>query len=160
MIKQTAFLMLSVAFLGGCQFERLHQPASQQCHHPVHVKITGVDGAYAYKFRREIERALAATPLPSHEPLNLNIELKTYRAEVSYGKDATVSRSQERAKATYHLTKRGSTTPLTQGNVMLASSFNINYDEEFSTLMARNAASDRVIETMAEDLIREILATL
>jgi hypothetical protein len=121
------------------------------------LKIQGVQGYIAYKIKRDLETNLAALWRQHIAGTYLvDLELSPEKAEISYGKDATVLRAQERIKVHYTVKESGSAEPVYEGTSSLASSFNINATEEFSTMTARKAAMDRVLTTLSEEIARDI----
>jgi len=144
-------------FLNACNFQRVHQPLDSNNPQKVIVKVQGVQGYIAYKMKRELETNLAALWHQHFEGTYLvDLDLHPERAEISYGKDATVLRAQESLKVRYKVKKLGTAEPVYEGTSSLASSFNINATEEFSTMTARKAAMDRVVTTLSEEIARDI----
>lgn len=144
---------VSFLILGGCQFERVHQPQTCALSKPFTIKTTGVQGYIPYQFKRSLEMHLA-TWCPQQTYL-ITSDLKPERAEIGFGPDATVLRAQERLKVLYTVTQSGAL--LYSNESIVASSFNINAAEEFSTLTAREAATERVVTTLAEEVARDIM---
>jgi hypothetical protein len=146
-----------VCLLSACDFQRVHQPMDHTITQKFVVKVQGVQGYIAYKMKRDLETNLAALWRQHFTGTYLvNLDLRPERAEISYGKDATVLRAQERLKVRYTVKKSGTAEPVYEGASSLASSFNINATEEFSTMTARKAAMDRVLTTLSEEIAREI----
>jgi len=146
-----------VCFLSACNFQRVHQPMDSSNTQKFVVKIQGVQGYIAYKMKRDLETNLAGLWRQHFNGTYLvDLDLHPERAEISYGKDATVLRAQERLKVRYTVKKLGTAEPIYEGISSLASSFNINATEEFSTMTARKAAMDRVLTTLSEEIAREI----
>lgn len=152
------FIICSLGiFLTACSFQRVHQPLDSNNTQKFIVKVSGIQGYIAYKMKRDLETNLAALWRQHFEGTYLvDLDLYPERAEISYGKDATVLRAQERLKVNYRVKKSGTAQSIYEGTSSLASSFNINATEEFSTMTARKAAMDRVLTTLSEEIARDI----
>lgn len=157
MLLSRGLIFCLLTCLGGCQFERVHQ--SQQCHasQRFSIKTNGVQGYIPYQFKRSLEANLSTWCQCQEEPYIITLDLKPERAEIGYGPDATVLRAQERLKVVYTVTRPGHPAPVYSGDSIVASSFNINSKEEFSTLIARESATERVVTTLAEEIARDIM---
>jgi hypothetical protein len=144
--------------LSACNFQRVHQPTDNLSNtQKFVVKIQGVQGYIAYKMKREMETNLTSLWQQNFAGMYLvDLDLRPERTELSYGKDATVLRAQERLKVVYTVKKFGTAEPIYKGVSSLASSFNINATEEFSTMTTRKAAMDRVLTTLSEEIARDI----
>ena len=139
--------------LSGCGF---HPLMTGQCDNPQQfvLKING-SGYSAYKFRRELEKQLALTPKVNNRAYVINITVSEGYVPIAYGTDATVSRSQIQATATYQI--QDGNKFRAKGSVTAYSTYTLNYTEEFSTRSAEAAASERTILSLSEELAREIM---
>lgn len=153
------FLSLSLLLflLTACGFQRVHQPALTTAPQRYVIKINGGEGHLAYQFKRELEKHFATWPQQCEATYHITLNLKPEEAEISYGQDATVLRSQERLQVSYVVTKAGSAEPIYNNTASLASSFNITVNQEFATLSARQAAKGRVVNALAEEVARDIM---
>jgi hypothetical protein len=145
-----AFLSLSVT---GCGFQPLMTGQSRTPQRFA-LKIEGA-GYFAYKFRRELEKQLALTPKINDQAYALTVVIQEGCVPLTYGVDATVSRNQVQATATYALTD--GTQKLATGLVKAYSTYTLNYAEEFSTRSAQFAANEHALISLAEELAREIM---
>jgi len=147
-------LLLSLTLpLIGCGFQPL---LSGQHDTPQHfnLKVNGV-GYSTYKFRRELEKQLALTPKINDKVYTLNVTVSEGYVPLVYGVDATVSRSQTQATATYMI--QDGNQLIAKGTVTAYSSYILNYTEEFSTRSAQAAASERTLISLTEELVRELM---
>ncbi|MEI8295490.1 MAG: hypothetical protein WCG04_03080 [Alphaproteobacteria bacterium] len=146
-----------VLLLSACDFQRVHQPTDNTDTQKFVIKVQGVQGYIAYKMKRDLETNLAALWRQHFTGTYLvDLDLRPERTEISYGKDATVLRAQERLKVRYTVREFGTAEPIYEGTSSLASSFNINATEEFSTMTTHKAAMDRVLTTLSEEIARDI----
>lgn len=145
-----SFLALPLA---GCGFQPL---LSGQHDTPqrFNLKVSGT-GYSAYKFRRELEKQLTLTPKVNNKAYALKVVVSEGYAPIAYGVDATVSRSQIQATATYMI--QDGDQFIAKGAVTAYSSYILNYTEEFSTRSAQAAASERTLISLSEELAREIM---
>jgi len=153
MFLKKLVLFFSGIFLAGCGFQPLMtgQPETPQ---KFVLKING-SGYAAYKFRRELEKQLAWTPKVNGKAYVLTVSVSEGHVPIAYGADATVSRSQIQATASYTLQESAQT--IAKGNVTAYSTYILNYTEEFSTRSAQAAASERTLINLAEELSREVM---
>ena len=153
MVKKLMLLSLLALPLGGCGFQPL---LSGQHDTPqrFNLKINGT-GYCAYKFRRELEKQLALTPKVNDKAYVLNVVVSEGYVPIAYGADATVSRSQIQATATYMI--EDSSQFIAKGTVTAYSTYILNYTEEFSTRSAQAAASERTLLSLSEELAREVM---
>lgn len=150
--KLTVMSFLSF-LLAGCGFQPL-MTGQHETPQKFTLKIRG-SGYCAYKFRRELEKQLALTPQVNDKAYVLTISVSEGYVPIAYGTDATVSRSQIQATATYTL--YDGSQMIAKGNVTSYSSYTLNLTQEFSTRSAQAAASERTLISLAEELSREIM---
>jgi hypothetical protein len=152
-LVKTIIIALICILVTSCGFQPL---LTGQSDNPQHftLKINGA-GYSAYKFRKELEKQLALTPKINDRSYTIKILLSEGYVPVAYGADATVSRSQVQATATYEI--RENNRPIATGSVTSYSSYILNYSEEFSTRSAQAAASERTLINLSEELTREIM---
>jgi hypothetical protein len=85
-------------------------------------------------------------------------QLKVYLSQtyydISYGKDATALRTQNTISATYELSDNQKV--LRKGKLDTIASFNLDSRNEFNTMSNRLGSDEKVIEALAEDVVREI----
>lgn len=152
-LKKLAVLSLLSLCLGGCGFQPMmtgHHETPQK----FELKIHGT-GYSTYKFRRELEKQLTLTPMINDKAYVLVVSLSEGYVPIAYGTDATISRSQVQATATYSI--QDSNHKIATGTVTAYSSYILNYTEEFSTRSAQAAASERTLISLAEELGREVM---
>jgi hypothetical protein len=148
------FLLTFLSFiLVGCGFQPLLS-GQHETPQKFNLSITGT-GYSAYKFRRELEKQLALTPKINNNAYIINISVSEGYVPIAYGTDATISRSQVQAMATYSI--QLGRESFASGVVTSYSSYILNYTEEFSTRSAQTAASERALINLAEELSREIM---
>ena len=151
--KKLVPLSFLVLVLVGCGFQPL-MSGQHDTPQRFHLKVNGT-GYSAYKFRRELEKQLALTPKINDKIYTLNVGVSEGYVPLVYGVDATVSRSQTQATATYEI--KDSSELIAKGAVTAYSSYILNYTEEFSTRSAQAAASERTLISLAEELVREVM---
>lgn len=151
--KKLALLSFLTLPLAGCGFQPL---LSGQHDTPqrFNLKVSGT-GYSAYKFRRELEKQLALTPRVNTKAYVLKVVVSEGYAPLAYGTDATVSRSQIQALASYIL--QDGDQFIAKGTVTAHSTYILNYTEEFSTRSAQAAASERTLVSLTEELAREVM---
>ena len=151
--KKLVLLSFLALPLGGCGFQPL---LSGQHDTPqrFNLKING-SGYCAYKFRRELEKQLALTPKVNDKAYVVSVLVSEGYVPIAYGTDATVSRSQIQATATYMI--REGSQFIAKGTVTAYSTYILNYTEEFSTRSAQAAASERTLLSLSEELAREVM---
>jgi LPS-assembly lipoprotein len=149
-LLSVSFLCL---FLVGCGFQPL-MTGQHKTPQQFTMKMGG-SGYSTYKFRRELEKQLSLTPKVNDRPYVLKVSVNEGYVPLAYGTDATVSRNQIQATATYTI-EDGSQT-LARGTVTAYSAYILNYTQEFSTRSAQAAASERTLISLAEELSREIM---
>lgn len=149
------FLLLSYLsfFLVGCGFQPL-MTGQQGTPQQFVLKVSGT-GYSAYKFRRELEKQLTLTPRVNDRPYILKVSVSEGYVPLAYGTDATVSRNQIQATATYAIEE--GTQTLAKGTATAYSAYILNYTEEFSTRSAQAAARERTLINLAEELAREVM---
>ncbi len=149
--------LIAVSFLSfplaGCGFQPL-MTGQHETPQKFTLKISG-SGYSAYKFRRELEKQLALTPQVNDKAYVLTISVSEGYVPIAYGTDATISRSQIQARATYTL--YDCSQMIAKGAVTSYSSYTLNSTQEFSTRSAQAAASERTLINLAEELSREIM---
>lgn len=153
-------ILLAVCLIGitGCGFEPLHQqkgPSSTSL--PFLLKITGNnDDAYTtYRFKQELLTHLSKLTLTTPQKIEIRIQVGEGYGDIGYGADASVLRSQARLAAAIQMYD-AEEKPFYENTLDLVSSYTINESEEFSNLNAKNAARDRLIINLAQDVAREI----
>lgn len=151
--KKLMVLSLFTLFLSGCGFQPL-LTGQHETPQRFTLKINGT-GYSTYKFRRELEKQLALTPKVNDKAYVLAVSISEGYVPIAYGTDATVSRSQVQATASYII--HDSDKILAKGTVTAYSSYILNYTEEFSTRSAEAAASERTLLNLSEELAREIM---
>jgi hypothetical protein len=151
--KKLMLLSFLALTLAGCGFQPL---LSGQHDTPqrFNLKVSGT-GYSAYKFRRELEKQLALTPRVNTKAYGLKVLVSEGYAPIAYGTDATVSRSQIQATASYML--QDGDQFIAKGTVTAHSTYILNYTQEFSTRSAQAAASERTLISLTEELAREIM---
>ncbi len=151
--KKLALLSFLALPLVGCGFQPL-MSGQHDTPQRFNLKISGT-GYCAYKFRRELEKQLALTPKINDKAYVLKIVVSEGYVPIAYGADATVSRSQIQATATYII--QDGNQFIAKGTVTAYSTYILNYTEEFSTRSAQAAASERTLLSLSEELAREVM---
>lgn len=146
------FSLLALS-LAGCGFQPL-MSGQHDTPQRFMIKINGT-GYSAYKFRRELEKQLALTPRVNDNAYTLHIAISEGYIPIAYGTDATISRSQIQATATY--TIEDGNQFIAKGTVTAYSTYMLNYTAEFSTRSAQAAASERALINLTEELVREVM---
>lgn len=146
-------LILFTTLLTGCGFQPL-MTGQSSTPQKFNLKIRGA-GYSAYKFRRDLEKQLALTPKINEKAYVVDVSLSEGFVPIAYGTDATISRSQVQATASYTIYE--GTRFIAKGNARAYSSYILNYTEEFSTRSSQAAASERTLLSLAEELSREIM---
>lgn len=153
-LKKLTVLSFLSLLLVGCGFQPM-MTGQNETPQKFDLKLNGT-GYSTYKFRRELEKQLALTPKINDNAYVLVATLSEGYVPIAYGTDATISRSQVQATATYVIHDSAHTT-LAKGVVTSYSSYILNYTEEFSTRSAQAAASERTLISLAEELSREVM---
>jgi LPS-assembly lipoprotein len=152
-LKKLLFSFIFTVSLAGCGFQPM-MTGENENPQKFTLKITGT-GYSTYKFRRELEKQLALTPKINDKVYVLSVALSEGYVPIAYGTDATISRSQVQATATYDI--KETDRPIANGAVTSYSSYILNYTEEFSTRSAQAAASERTLVNLAEEVSREVM---
>lgn len=152
--------LLAVCLIGitGCGFEPLHQQKdASSASLPFFLKVTGNnDDAYTtYRFKQELLPLLSKLTLPTAQKIEIKIQVSENYGDIGYGADASVLRSQGRLAAGIQMYDSDE-KPFYENVLDMVSSYTINESEEFSNLNAKNAARDRLIIMLAQDVAREI----
>lgn len=153
MAKKLVLLSLLMLPLAGCGFQPL-MSGQHDTPQRFNLKISGT-GYSAYKFRRELEKQLTLTPKVNDKAYLLKVVISEGYVPIAYGTDATVSRSQIQATATYMI--QDGAQFIAKGTVTAYSTYILNYTEEFSTRSAQAAASERTLVSLTEELAREVM---
>lgn len=150
--------MVMLFSLTGCGFDPIYRAKSDQPQSlPFSLQVTGNnDTAYStYKFKQEMNSLLSTLAPPPGGKLKVKIHLTEAFGDIGYGTDASILRSQGRMVAT--LTIHSNNGILLHENTLdTVSSYTINNAEEFTNLNARNAARERIIISLANEVSREI----
>jgi len=152
-LKQWIILSFFSFILVGCGFQPL-MTGQHETPQTFKLKVNGT-GYSTYKFRRELEKQLALTPKINDKAYVVTIAVSEGYVPIAYGTDATISRSQVQATATYSIYDGAKL--IAKGVVTAYSSYILNYTEEFSTRSAQAAASERTLISLAEELSREMM---
>lgn len=153
-------LLLPLCFLfTGCGFHPLlapvpygSAPLTKGQGHTPKVNVRGLEGYPNHAFYQYMEKRLSA--MRFNEPLTLDITLSQNIMDVSFGVDATATRSQNVMIANYVITQKSRL--LKEGRVDSVTSFNLDANDEFSTLNSRLGSDEKVIQALAEEVIREV----
>ena len=124
------------------------------------VQLTDGGGYHAYSLKKSLQNQLRYIPKFDDHTFLIKLKFSTSKNEINYDSDATVSRSSAVSTVNYELYRMGMSVPLYKGSLSNQSSFNIDTSEEFATISAENAASDRATLLLAEDTAREIMIYL
>jgi outer membrane lipopolysaccharide assembly protein LptE/RlpB len=159
MYQNKNILLFIMSFiLTSCGFEPAYK-AKTAAHQPQSFKliITGSnDQAYTtYKLRRELETLLPTISQKVEHQLTLKIDLVENRGNIAYNASAKAQRSQEQLAATVQIFD-GGITPLFETKLDTATSYTVDYVEEFSTLSAESGARERLIKNLAQDIAHEL----
>jgi outer membrane lipopolysaccharide assembly protein LptE/RlpB len=152
-------IVLSVCLgLTGCGFEPIYK-ARAIAEHPQAFKliITGSnDQAYTtYKLRRELETWLPTISQKVPHQLTVKIALEETYGNIAYNANAKTQRSQGQLRATVQVFD-GNITPLHEAKLDGATSYTVDYLEEFSTISAESGARERLIKNLAQDIAHEL----
>lgn len=156
-------LLLLTVCLSGCGFQPLLAPepygsksiTQSREGFTVKVNIKGIQGYPNHAFYQYLQKRLSM--MKFKEPRTLDITLSQSVMDVSFGVDATATRSQNVMIADYTLSEKGKV--LKQGKVDSVTSFHLDANDEFSTLNSRLGSDEKVIQSLGEEVVREILVT-
>lgn len=162
------FYLFCIACLASCAPfkpilapEAPHQTVSQNPH-PIKLKVIGLDGYQNYAFYNYLQKRLQS--VRTKDPVSLEISISQADYNLSYAADATTTRTEHDLIATYELwhndSLHPSSKPKAHGKVLSTTSYSVDVNDEFSTLNSRLAADEKVLQGLAEEVFREIIATL
>jgi hypothetical protein len=146
-------LLVASFLLGGCGFQPM-MVGQNETPQKFMLRVNGT-GYSTYKFRRELEKQLSLTPKINDREFALSVSLSEGYVPIAYGTDATISRSQVQATATYEISEADRL--IATGRTTSYSTYILNYTTEFGTRSAQAAASERTLINLAEELSREIM---
>ena len=144
--------------LTGCGFEPVYKarPAAER---PQLFKliVTGsTDQAYTtHKLRKELETLLPTISQKVAHQLTVKITLEEAYGNIAYNANANAQRSQGQLRAVVQVFD-GGLTPLHEAKLDGATSYTVDYVEEFSTISAECGARERLIKNLAQDIAHEL----
>ena len=156
-LNKIILLCLCLGFT-GCGFEPVYKVRTA-AERPQSFKliVTGSnDQAYTtYKLRRELETWLPTIAQKVPRLLTVKIALDEAYGNIAYNANAQAQRSQGQIRATVQVLD-GGLTPLHEAKLDVATSYTVNYVEEFSTISAESGARERLIKNLAQDIAHEL----
>ncbi len=118
--------------------------------------MRGIEGYLNHKFYQTLTHNLGLTLLKKSTVVD--VTLSQNFADISYGGDATALRTQNVILASYEVFEDGRS--IRKGKVDSISSYNVDQNDEFSTLTSRMGSDEKVITAMAEEVAREVYIAL
>jgi len=118
----------------------------------VKVNVVGIEGYLNHKFHQELMHHLSLTRI--EKPLTVDVTITQTYPYISFGADAVATRSQNILVASYEISHGGK--KLKKGKVDSVSSYNVDQNDEFSTLTSRMGSDDKVLTALAEEVAREV----
>ncbi len=149
-ILQQFLIVFLVTMLSGCGFKPILERASKPT--PVTLSVNGIEGYLNYKFYQELQQQLNL--LTYSHPLTIKVTLAQTIYDISYGRDATALRSQNVITAFYEIWKDGKL--IHKGKTDAISSYNVDRNDEFSSLTSRLSSDEKTIQAMAIEVAREV----
>ncbi|MES2253079.1 MAG: hypothetical protein V4482_05300 [Pseudomonadota bacterium] len=144
--------------ISGCGFEPVYK-TKNNAERPQAFKliVTGSnDQAYTtYRLRRELETWLPTIAQKVPRQLTVKIALEEAYGSIAYNAKAKAQRNQGQLRAIIQVLD-GGLTPLHEAKLDGATSYTVDYVEEFSTISAESGARERLIKNLAQDISHEL----
>ncbi|MDP3371470.1 MAG: hypothetical protein Q8S21_01040 [Candidatus Paracaedibacteraceae bacterium] len=156
-LNKVTFLALSLS-LSGCGFEPIYQQKNNVLiPQAFKLNITGSnDQAYTtYKLRRELETLLPTIAQKVSRQLTIKISLEETYGNIAYNANAKAQRSQGQLNAAIQVLD-GNLTIIHESKLENATSYTVDYIEEFSNISAEAGARERLIKNLAQDIVHEL----
>jgi len=151
-------LLFVCLVISGCGFEPVYKKKNN-ADRPQAFKllVTGSnDQAYTtYKLRRELETWLPTIAQKVPRQLTVKIVLEESYGGIAYNAKAKAQRNQGQLRAVVQVMD-GGITPLHEAKLDSATSYTVDYVEEFSTISAESGARERLIKNLAKDIAHEL----
>jgi hypothetical protein len=120
------------------------------------IAASSNDNAYtAYKLRREIETLLPTIPMKTNRPVTLKIKLSEDYGDIAYSSQANTLRRQGQLRARIELFDK-TLEPFYVKDLDVVSSSTVDYQEEFALMAAEQGARERLVKSLAIDIVHEL----
>ena len=156
---------LACIFLGGCGFRPLLDPGTSvkalEQSQPLKITVQSSSNSLsyeAYKMRRELESMACFVPYRRKEPITISILLSNTSGAITYGVAANIQRSHHQLSAQVRLSDQGRMKK--EVLVDAISSYSMDIQEAFPSLLAEEATRERLIRPLAERIIETIIVNL
>ncbi|MDP4725100.1 MAG: hypothetical protein NWS47_02270 [Alphaproteobacteria bacterium] len=142
----------------GCGFEPVYKARTAAARpQSFKLSVTGsTDQAYTtHKLKKELETLLPTIPQKVDRQITVKIALEESYGNIAYNANAKAQRSQGQLRASVQLFD-GSLKALHEAKLDGATSYTVDYVEEFSTISAESGARERLIKNLAQDIAHEL----
>lgn len=157
MLNKIILISLCILFT-GCDFEPIYKSKTAAAR-PQSYKLTvtgSTDQAYTtHKLKKELETLLPTISQKVDRQLTVKITIEESYGNIAYNANAKAQRSQGQLRATLQLFD-GGLKPLHESKLDSATSYTVDYVEEFSTISAESGARERLIKNLAQDIAHEL----
>jgi LPS-assembly lipoprotein len=145
----------AIVGLSGCGFEPLHGKKDGYWSVPemAAIKVASIEDRHGQLLRNELLDRLTPTGQPSRSQYLLKVTSKESSASLGIRKDATASRTNLMANASYSLEEGGKV--LTYGTASSSVSYDV-LDAKFATTVAETNASKRAAQELADAIATHI----
>jgi hypothetical protein len=157
MLNKIVVLCMCLAFT-GCGFEPVYKTRTAAARpQSFKLNVTGsTDQAYTtHKLKKEIETLLPTISQKVDRQLTVKIVLEESYGNIAYNANAKAQRSQGQLRAIVHVLD-GGLKPIHEAKLDGATSYTVDYVEEFSTISAESGARERLIKNLAQDIAHEL----
>lgn len=157
MLNKIILVCVCIAFT-GCGFEPVYKSRTAATRpQSFKLSVTGsTDQAYTtHKLKKELETLLPTISQKVNRLLTVKVAVEESYGNIAYNANAKAQRSQGQLRATVRIFD-GELKPLHEVKLDSATSYTVDYLEEFSTISAESGARERLIKNLAQDIAHEL----
>lgn len=156
-IRVVCATILMGLFVTSCGFERLYSYENNTVLKQfADIKVKIIADRSGQQLRNLLMIKLTPYGQPSSPKYTLDIQLNYTKLELGVMKDATASRAQIKAIATFTLRDLEKDKVVSNGTAEGIAEYNIMANADFATLSAENNAREVVLEDIADSIRRHI----